>query len=1151
MAKSLVERYEQLLAQDPTSSVFVELAKALIAKGEHARAITVCEQGISHHPQSVTGRVLWGKALILMGRPAEAMAQFDQAVTIDKENPHAYNLISEVLLQRGLYRSALPILRKALALQPNDARVRGWMEQAQAALAGGPAPAFGDLGALDVPAEEPAAEEPAAETPAAATDTASEEKTELVAVADAPAAGAQAAPEPEMPLLELAADDEASAPRPVSPPPPPVEAFVTTLEVQLPFDEEAPLVADEEPPAVAAEAAPSGDADEEPAVEAATIEEEGGLLADLPPLTPPPLTPPEPEAAAEASTEESAVPVGARSGDTGARRGLLEGLPEVAAVKSRVPAPAAAPAPKAAVPDMATQVAAYEKELRAKLLPQVSGPWISARALKVIAAVGVVVLACGVLLVVRAKQGGQALIAALDRTALLLQKDTEGSRRDALKLLSQVTSLESDNTRAWALSAEAHALRYAENGDAQERAEALAAIDRPGVRAEQPALALVVDALVADAKSRDSANRALLGANAQSSEIEALAAEVLLARGQSKEALERLSRSLKLSPRNARALVTLGEYYRDAEDPVNALRLFSAATKLAPDHPVARLGVAESQLVLGQDLEQALADVQGLAEDGTVPASEKERLRLVRGRLMTERGKARDARKLLAEGSQGPLARDLLVALGEANRASGDMVAAQSSFEQALKLSPDNEAAKVGLGRTLLDRDREREVLTRVEGEGRHVALVRAAAYTKLGDWKRARLELAHTRVESRYPAEAIVYMARADAAEGEHDRAQVALEKTLAAAKRERAGVRTALALMQWQDKAPDKAGGLLETAMAEDARNYEAACALGRLRLSQGLPDVALKPLNQALERNGSHGEAREALGRSLLFLGKPSEALQQFDTWRLDNPEAAGAHKGAAMALYHTGKTKDAEASSARAVKLASGDPEAHRVRADILFSLGDTKGGFGALESANKLDSKAPETFCAIASAFLRQGLEDNADKAFEAARREGPDTVCGQIGEHWVKDSGGRTAAKALQEITKKALTPWDKAFAQSAMARVLLSAGATKEAREAANEAVRLEPFSGRAHLVLGQVALKQREEAVALQELSRAVELEPADGPAWLSLGDALARQSAETPRAIQAYQTFLKLASASPEAGRVRKALPVLVRRAKTGGR
>ncbi|MET0404570.1 MAG: tetratricopeptide repeat protein, partial [Cystobacter sp.] len=868
--------------------------------------------------------------------------------------------------------------------------------------------------------------------------------------------------------------------------------------------------------------------------------EDGGLLGDLPPLEP--SAPAEPEPEVDAAAEPPAAP----PRDTGTRRGLLEGLPE-AATPSRTPAPAAAAANKTPAPDLATQVAAYERELRAALLPQFSGPWISARALKVIAAVGVVVLALGVLLVIRAKQGGQALVAALDRTALLLQKDTEGSRRDALKLLSQVVSLEEDNTHAWALSAYAHALRYAESGDAAARTQALAAMDRPGVRAEQAALALAVDALVADAKGRDAANRALVGASSPTSETEALAAEALMERGQSKEALERLTHALKLSPRNVRALVTLGEYYRDADDPVNALRVFSAAAKLAPEHAVARLGVAGGQWVLGQELEQAFASVQSLAE---VPAAERDRLRLVRGRLMTATGKAQEARTLLAEASQGPLARELLLALGEAHRAAGDMAAAQGAFERALALLPGDEEALVGLGRTLLARDREREVLTRVEGEGRHVALVRAAAYSKLGDWKRARVELVRTRAESRYPAEAIVYMARADVAEGERDRAVLALEKTLGATKRSRSEVRTALGLMQWQDKAPDKAGSSLELAVAEDASNYEAACALGRLRLSQGLPDVAIKSLKQALERNAAHGEAREALGRSLLFLGKPGEALQQFDAWRLDNPDSGGAQKGAAMALFHTGKTKDAEAASARAVKLVTGDPESFRVRADILFALGDTKGGFGALESANKLDSKSPETFCAIASAFLRQGLEDNADKAFEAARREGPDTVCGQIGAHWVKDSGGRPAAKALEEIGGKALTPWDKAFAQAARARVLLSAGAAKDAREAANEAVRLAPFSGRAHLALGQVALRQRDEAVAMQELSRAVELEPADGSAWLSLADALSRQSAETPRAIEAYQTFLKLASASPEAGRVRKALPVLQRR-KTGGR
>ncbi|MFY0565211.1 tetratricopeptide repeat protein [Archangium lansingense] len=205
MAKSLVERYEQLLAQDPASSVFVELAKALVAKGEHARAIVVCEQGISHHPNSVTGRVLWGKALILMGRPAEAMAQFDQAVSIDKENPHAYNLISEVLLQRGLYRSALPILRKALALQPNDARVRGWMEQAQAALAGGPAPAFGDLNTLEPTAAEESAAPAEASAPAASAEAPEAPATQELALE---AIEAVAAPEAQLSSPALEASDE-------------------------------------------------------------------------------------------------------------------------------------------------------------------------------------------------------------------------------------------------------------------------------------------------------------------------------------------------------------------------------------------------------------------------------------------------------------------------------------------------------------------------------------------------------------------------------------------------------------------------------------------------------------------------------------------------------------------------------------------------------------------------------------------------------------------------------------------------------------------------------------------------------------------------------------------------------------------------------
>jgi tetratricopeptide (TPR) repeat protein len=1148
MAKSLVERYEQLLAQDPASSVFVELAKALVAKGEHARAIAVCEQGISHHPNSVTGRVLWGKALILMGRPAEAMAQFDQAVSIDKENPHAYNLISEVLLQRGLYRSALPILRKALALQPNDARVRGWMEQAQAALAGGPAPAFGDLNALEPKtAEEPAApaeaSEPAsAEAPAA--PAAPELSPEAVTVETVVAPEAQAAtPAPEAssePVLEAAPDE---APVELSLEASDIDGGAPSEAAPAGSPEEA-LTVEEEPLTGSAEASGGPEALETAPAEAAAADDEG-LLADLPPLESAPAP------AAEALEPEApalrSVPT-AQPGGTGSRRGLLAELPEASGAAPVVPAQAAAPVARPPVQDVAALTAAYERELREKLLPKDSTSFLPPRAMKVAAAAAVLVLLCGVFLVVRAKQGGQALASALDRVSRLLEQDTEASRQESLSLLSHVVALEDDNTRAWALSAYAHALRYADTASAEERTQALEALGRPGVRTEHPVNSLVVDVLVADAQGRDAARRALLAAKVESPEAHGLAGGVLLEQGLEKEGLERLERALKLSPRNVRALVSLGAYYRDAGDAVNALKMYSAATTLAPEHPVARLGVAESRLALGQELTQALADVQGLTGEA-LPVSLRERHRLVQGRLMTALGKASEARTLLAEGVKGPLAYEISLALGEANRAAGDMAAAQRSFEQALTLKPSSEEAAAGLGRALLDRDRAQEVLSRVEGEGGEVALVRAAAYTKLGDFKRARVELARTRVEDRYPAEAIIYLAQADAAEGERDRAREALEKTLAATKKAKAEVRTALGQLHWQDKALDKASTLLEAAVAEGTRDYEASCALGRLLIARGLPDLAMKPLTQAVERNGSHGEAREALGRALLALGRTTEALKQFEEWQLDNPGAAGAHKGFAMALYQTGKMKDAEAASGRAVKLVSNDPEAHRVRSDILFALGDTRGGFGALESANKLDSKSAETFCGIARAFLRQGLVANAGKAYEAARREGPDTPCGRSGEHWVEDSGGRAAAKVLQGIAEKASTTWDKSFAQAAMARVLLAAGAAKDARAAADEAVRLEPFSGRNHLVLGQVALKQRDEATALKALNRAVELEPVDGLAWLALADALVRNPAETERAVQAYGTFLKLAGGSPEAARVKKALKPLQK--KLGGR
>lgn len=1181
MAKSMVERYEQLLRQDPTSSVFVELAKALLEKGDAARAIEVCAAGISHHPTSTVGRVLWGKALIHLGRPAQAMEQFDQAIAIEKDNPYAYNLIGEVLLQRGLYRSALPILRKAVALQPNDGRVKLWLEQAQQALAGGPAPVFADLMGLEKTAQEEADSEPEArsgEEPVPADGApmaAARRRAAALGEAAKPKPGTGQA-EGRTPTGEHApveAGDSAAAAPPSEPAVTPgPDLGLMNREVPAALGREVPSLdlslSDEEGPGPSASpeqgpssetpgAAPGAAADGAGATpdEAALLASAefsilstrqvatlpplsgsggGGLLGDLPPPDPTAQTP------VVARTPAPVRP-------SGGKRSLLDDLPPP---EPTAKAPTAKPA--ASAPDTEALTAAYEKELREKLAHEAAKTsFLKRNGVKVAAgAVMAVVLSViiGGFLKYRADQGGQTLNEALARAEDLLAQDTRASLDGARAQLELAREMDEGSSRAWALTAWTHALLFADHGmSPEDRRLALEALEKPGVKEGAPAWVLVTNVLVADDRGRAPARNALLSAQEDTTEVHALAGSLLLASKDEKKALERFDRALRASPANVRALVALGGYYLASEDYAQAVEMFERARKKSPEHPAARIGLAEARLALDQDLETALADVAPLADDAKLPAALKGRQQLVHGQLLSALGRHDEARALLAKGAQGALAFDFHLALGAASRAAGKLDAAQAAYEAALKLQPKSDEAREGLGRTLLDRDRERDVLTRLEADGgRKVALVRGTAYARLGDWKRARTELSRTRVNDRYPPEAMSLLALADAAEGNAPQARELLEKALAASKRPRNDMRLALGQVYLRERAFDKAQAQFEEAQ-KDPRDYEGACALGRLLLERGLPDMALKPLTQAVERNGAHGEARDSLGRTLLALGRTPDALKQFEAWQLDNPGSAAAHKGFALALYHAGRRKEAEGAAGRAVKLAPDNAEAHRLRAAVLFAAGDARGGFSALERANKLDPKDPDTFCEIAHAFLRQGNMDSADAAFAAARREGPDATCGRVGELYVQlPGGGRAAARTLEDLAARAPTVWDKAFARAAMARVLLGAGALKDARAAADEAVRLAPHEGRGYLALGLVTLKQRQEAEAKAALLKAVELEPTDGMAHLALADVLVREAAELNRAVESYETFLRLAGDSEEAERVKKALPSLKRKA-----
>jgi Tfp pilus assembly protein PilF len=140
MAPSLVEKYEIILAADPKSRVFVELAKALLERGDHGRAAQVCRRGLGHHPSSVQGRVLLGRALLAGGDERAGLIELESAAAVEPANPYGWNLAAEVLVEKGLHARAVGILEKALELQPSNEKLLGWLERARAEAGAAPSP---------------------------------------------------------------------------------------------------------------------------------------------------------------------------------------------------------------------------------------------------------------------------------------------------------------------------------------------------------------------------------------------------------------------------------------------------------------------------------------------------------------------------------------------------------------------------------------------------------------------------------------------------------------------------------------------------------------------------------------------------------------------------------------------------------------------------------------------------------------------------------------------------------------------------------------------------------------------------------------------------------------------------------------------------
>ena len=1194
MSKPMVEKYEQMLAQDPTSTVFVELARAYLDRGDNDRAIQTCSQGVTHHPNSVVGRVLWGKALINTGKAADAMKQFDLAVNIDRENPHAYNLIGEALLRKGLYRSALPILRRAATLQPNDGRIAQWLEQTKQALSGGPAPVLYDSTSVDShalaaagPTPAPVASAPASDERdvfASFTSVKSDPDAQPTVLMNAYTPGApgpdrSAPPVPtgELPVIAGSTGEpgRATLELPIShgalEAPDPFASMVSSTDndpdtfrgLTSTFDALTQGASPDAPPASAPRNAPRASA---PSTEPSVVVASHAELAPGPPMlfavgAAPgnPLLDDVVSAQSELPTSEFQMPgqaparapqgfENARPRSTG---GLLDEIPD-----DSLEPPSAPSVPNVQFNTQATEAIAkeYERELRAKLeVTKQKKTFWQAHGLKLAAVAGSMVILGGLggsFAWTRLKNQGETLDTSIAKGLSAVNADTKEQYGAAVRALEHALKMDDGNPEALSMFGYAHALLYAENGGLPaDRDAAVQAFANPAARNARPDLALVVDFLTADEAGKGAARQQLLGSELEKATVQSQAGRLLLADKKYDEALVRLKKATELDPRNTRALVALGDYYLAFEDWDNALEMLSRAESLSRYHPARVIGHAEARLELGRELPEALADLQGLPKSAEIPTALQGRYTLMLGRAQSANGKHDDALKTLGEGQ--PLftqySLEFSMALGNAQRAAGLMAQAQKSFEDALKQAPKSESAKEGLGRVLLARSREKELIERIrpEKDARKVALMRGIAYFRLGEGKKARAELQSTQVNGKYPAEAAVYLALTDAAEeGQSEKSIETLEKFAATLRKNKATVQVALARVYMQKGALDKARTQLEEA-AKDPLDYEGNALLGELLLKAGVPpEVAMEPLTRAVERNGSHAPSRHLLTRTLLALGKLNEALKQIDAWTQDNPALELVWRDAALVYFQAGKLKEAEAASAK-ISPNADDLEVWRTRALILFARGDGKNAMAALEKANKLNPKDAETFCEIGNAFVRQGNNDTAVKAYEAALREDPKSVCGLAGPLHAKPVGRAKPSpkEVLGQLIARSTNAWEKGFLQATLARVLLAGNDVRGARAAVDDALASAPFHSVAWFAAGEVTKREKDETKAVADWGKAAELDGSWSQARLSYADGLAKQGGDAlPRALTQYEAVMLIDQNESDLARVKKTVTAL---------
>jgi tetratricopeptide (TPR) repeat protein len=129
MTEQDIQKYQQMLEEDPESRAFAPLAEAYRKVGNLEEAIRVAEAGLEIHPGYTGGLVVLGRAHYEKKDLDKAYEVLHKAVAETPESYLGQKFLGKVLMDKGEVQDALRALEAANLLSPDDQEVVELLEE--------------------------------------------------------------------------------------------------------------------------------------------------------------------------------------------------------------------------------------------------------------------------------------------------------------------------------------------------------------------------------------------------------------------------------------------------------------------------------------------------------------------------------------------------------------------------------------------------------------------------------------------------------------------------------------------------------------------------------------------------------------------------------------------------------------------------------------------------------------------------------------------------------------------------------------------------------------------------------------------------------------------------------------------------------------